>query len=52
MKNITISALSALAITTTAFAGQPMVSHGKDYKAMPEPCIKDVELQLDIFRRV
>ena len=49
MKTIAISALSALALTTAAFAGQPMASSGKDYKSMPEPCIKDVELQLDIF---
>lgn len=48
MKKLAISALSALAITTGAFAGQPTV--GKEYKAMPpEPCVKDVELQLDIF---
>ena len=47
MKKLAIGALSALAITTGAFAGQPMA--GKDYKSMPEPCIKDVELQLDLF---
>ena len=49
MKTLAISALSALAITTAAFAGQPMVSSGKASKSMPEPCIKDVELQLDVF---
>ncbi len=47
MKTLAISALSALAITTGAFAGQPMT--GKDYKGMPEPCIADTELQLDVF---
>ncbi len=49
MKNISLCALSALALATTAFAGQPMVSNGKDGKGMAEPCIKDVELQLDVF---
>lgn len=47
MKTLAIGAISAIAITTGAFAGQPMT--GKDYKGMPEPCIKDVEFQLDVF---
>ena len=48
MKKLAIGALSALALSTGAFAGQPMTG-GKDYKSMPEPCIADVELQIDVF---
>ena len=48
MKKLAIGALSALALSTGAFAGQPMAS-GKDYKSMAEPCIADVELQIDVF---
>ena len=48
MTKLAIAALSAAVLTTGAFAGQPM-KDGKDYKGAPEPCIKDVELQLDIF---
>jgi hypothetical protein len=49
MKQLALSALSAAVLTAGAFAGQPVVSSSKEFKAMPEPCIKDVELQLDIF---
>ncbi len=49
MKTIAFSAFFALAISTAALAGQPMTSTGKDAKGMAESCIKDVELQLDIF---
>ena len=48
MKKLAIVALSAVVLAASAFAGQPVVT-GKDYKAIPEPCIKDIELQLDIF---
>lgn len=49
MKKIAISALSALTLTAAAFAGQPMVSSGKDKVVLPEPCFNDTELQLDVF---
>jgi hypothetical protein len=47
MKKLAIGAFAAVCLAAGAFAGHPTV--GKEYKAMPEPCIKDVELQLDIF---
>lgn len=49
MKKLTLSFLATLAVGASAFAGQPMVS-GKEYKTVaPEPCFKDVELQIDVF---
>lgn len=48
MKKLTLSILAGLAIAATGFAGQEMVE-SKEYKAAPEPCFKDTELQLDLF---
>ncbi len=48
MKKIAFSALSAIALSTAAFAGAPMVD-SKDKVIMPEPCIKDMEFQIDAF---
>lgn len=48
MNKFALSALSAVALSASAFAGQPVVD-AKDYKAMPEPCVNDTELQVDIF---
>lgn len=45
MKKLTLTLLAGLSIAATSFAGQEM----KEYKAVPEPCFKDTELQLDLF---
>jgi hypothetical protein len=45
MKKLTLSFLASLAIVATSFAGKEM----KEFKAAPEPCFKDTELQLDVF---
>jgi hypothetical protein len=48
MKKLTLSFLASLAFVASSFGGHEVVS--KEYKApMPEPCFKDVELQLDVF---
>jgi hypothetical protein len=48
MKKLTLSFLASLAFVATSFGGHEVVS--KEYKGPPpEPCFKDVELQLDIF---
>src|SRR5215210_3694712 len=45
----TTSILAALALASTAFAGDKVVSSHKDYRA-PEPeCFRAHELQLDLF---
>jgi hypothetical protein len=48
MKKIAFPFLATLAIASSAFAGHEM-KDSKDYKAIPDPCFKDQELQLDIF---
>ena len=49
MIKIALYSLATLALASSAFAGQEIVS--KNYKEpySPEPCFKDVELQLDVF---
>ncbi len=50
MKNASLSLLLSLALAGTSFAGQEMVSSGKDYKTQPAPtCFNDHELQVDVF---
>ena len=49
MNKLTSSIFASLALAATGFAGTEVRS-GKDYKTpAPEPCFKDVELQLDVF---
>lgn len=48
MKKIAFPMLASLALVASAFAGQE-VKESKEYKAVPDPCFKDTELQLDIF---
>ena len=48
MNKLTSSLFATLALAATGIAGQPVA--GKDFKTpAPEPCFKDVELQLDLF---
>jgi hypothetical protein len=49
MKKLAIGAVASFVLGACALAGQPIVRTSKDYKPMPEPCFKEVELQLDIF---
>jgi opacity protein-like surface antigen len=48
MKKIAFPLIACLALASSAFAGHEM-KESKEYKAIPEPCFKDQELQLDIF---
>mgnify|MGYP000266771239 CR=1 FL=1 len=48
MKKIAFPMLASLALITSAFAGQE-VKESKEYKAIPDPCFKDTEFQLDLF---
>jgi len=51
MKKLTLSLLTACAVATPAFAGVTVVTT-KEYKqpvALPPPCFRDQELQLDLF---
>jgi opacity protein-like surface antigen len=45
MKKLVFSFLASLALVAPSFAGKEM----KEFKATPEPCFKDTELQLDVF---
>ena len=50
MKKLTYSLLATVALAASGIAGTEVRSSGKDYKTpAPEPCFKDVELQLDLF---
>ena len=53
MKKLTFSLIAVLGLVGSSFAGQPMVSSGKDHKeyktSQPEECFKDQELQIDTF---
>ena len=51
MKKLTLSLLAACTVATPAFAGVTVVTT-KEYKqpvALPPPCFRDQELQLDLF---
>ena len=53
MKNLTVCFLLTLSLIGTGFAGQTLVSAGKDFKrtttAVEEPCFKAGEWQIDTF---
>jgi hypothetical protein len=50
MKKITLSALAAVAVVGTAFAGPTNVISSKEYKQpCVTPCFRDQEFQLDLF---
>ena len=50
MKKLTYCLLATVALAASGIAGTEVVRSGKDYKTpAPEPCFKDVELQLDVF---
>ena len=50
MKKITLSALAAVAVAGTAFAGPSTVITSKEYKQpCVTPCFRDQEFQLDLF---
>jgi hypothetical protein len=49
MKKLAIGAFALVILATGAFAGQPIVT-SKEYKPIiPQPCFREIELQLDIF---
>jgi hypothetical protein len=48
MKKLAIGALALVILATGAFAGQPIVTD-KVYTPIPQPCFREIELQLDIF---
>jgi hypothetical protein len=50
MKKITLSALAAITVAGTAFAGPETVVTSKEYKQpCVTPCFRDTEFQLDLF---
>lgn len=50
MKKVTLSALAAVAVVGTAFAGPTTVVTSKEYKQpCVTPCFRDQEFQLDLF---
>ncbi|XHR28118.1 MAG: hypothetical protein ACFUZC_19585 [Chthoniobacteraceae bacterium] len=50
MKKFTLSALAAITVAGTAFAGPETVVTSKEYKQpCVTPCFRDTELQLDLF---
>ena len=48
MKKIAFPLIACLALASSAFAGHEM-KESKEYKAIPEPCFKDQEFQIDAF---